>query len=339
MRTAILDAGSNSVHLDVLELAPGGPLHRVVTAKEPTRLGESLDGDGCLDEAAIRRLAAAVERVMAVARRADAQEVIAFATSAVREAGNRVAIVGAVEAATGVRLAFLSGADEARMTFLAVRSWYGWSAGPILLADIGGGSLELAAGVASQPDLSLSLPLGAGRLTRDRLAGDPPRHKDVTGLHHYVAGELEAGVSDLREWLADIRSAGYGLGSTVATSKTFKQLAKLAGETRRGAPVLRRKTARKQARHLARKAAKERARLRGVSRSRAHQILAGAIVAHSVMDQLDIPRLEICPWALREGIALRRVQQLAVPGEYTEDIAHLVHPLSRQHLHTVPSGA
>lgn len=329
MRTAFLDVGSNSAHLDVLDLAAGGPLHRVVTVKEPTRLGESLNGDGSLGDGAIRRLTAAVGRALAVARRADAQDVIAFATSAIRDADNRVAIVSEVEEATGIRLAFLSGADEARMTFLAVRGWYGWSAGPILLADIGGGSLELAAGVASEPDTALSLPLGAGRLTRDLVPGDPPRRKDIKRLRRHLLSELENGAGELDEWLAAAGSADHAPVRTVATSKTFKQLAKLAGDTWHGERVLRRKALGKQLRRLERKTIKERGRLRGVSQSHARQILAGAVVAQSVMDRLDITRLEICPWALREGIALRRLQQLAVPGEHTDDVAHLAQPLDR----------
>ena len=321
MRSAILDVGSNSVHLDVLDLAPGGPVHLVTTVKRPTRLGESLTSDGRIAEPAVRRLTQAVSEALAVAREMDATELIAFATSAVRDAANRVTVVDAVAAGTGVELAFLSGGDEARLTFLAVRGWYGWSAGPLLLADLGGGSLEIAAGEASEPEFAISLPLGAGRLTRDHLPGDPPPKESVRELRAYIAENLEVG--QFQEWLATAGNA-----RVVATSRVFTQLAKL---TRNGHDLsLRRRAMRKQVRRLAGETAAQRALLRGVSVSRAPQILAGAMVAEALLDSLDISRLEICPWALREGIALRRLGRLAVPGEQTDDIAHLLQPFPGQ---------
>ena len=87
-------------------------------------------------------------------------------TSAIREAGNGIEVLKRVRAETGVELHVTSGEDEARLTFLAVRRWFGWSAGRLLVLDIGGGSLELAAGMDEDPDVALSLPLGAGRMTR-----------------------------------------------------------------------------------------------------------------------------------------------------------------------------
>ena len=99
---------------------------------------------------------------------------MAFATSAVREAGNSADVLDRVRAETGVDLQVLSGEDEARLTFLAVRRWYGWSAGRLLCLDIGGGSLELAVGMDEEPELAFSVPLGAGRLTRTRFRSDPP---------------------------------------------------------------------------------------------------------------------------------------------------------------------
>ena len=98
---------------------------------------------------------------------------MAFVTSAIREAPNGDDVLARVRAETGVDLQLLSGEDEARLTFLAARRWFGWSSGTLLVVDIGGGSLELAAGMDEDPDAAISLPLGAGRLTAT-CSGDPP---------------------------------------------------------------------------------------------------------------------------------------------------------------------
>ncbi|MFI0350738.1 Ppx/GppA phosphatase family protein [Actinomadura sp. 9N407] len=325
MRSAILDIGSNSAHLKIVDLEPGEPARDVRSVKRPTRLAESLRRDGRLGPAAAGRLGASVAEALAVARAEGAQELIAFATSALRDAVNRGEIVAGLAARTGVEPAFLSGEDEARLTFLAARGWYGWSGGPLLLADIGGGSLEIATGEGAEPDLAMSLPLGAGRLTRDHLPGDPPGRKDVKRLRGFV-----------RERLAECLPRGpYDPGPeparAIATSKIFTQLAKLnRRKDADGNRILRRKDLRAQIPRLAGMTAAQRTRLKGVSASRAPQILAGAVVAEAVMGHLGLKRLEICPWALREGIALRRIQHLDGLGPHSDDIAHL--------LRTLPEG-
>ncbi|MBC6460665.1 Ppx/GppA phosphatase family protein [Actinomadura sp. HBU206391] len=333
MRTAILDVGSNSAHLMIVDLAAGRPIRTLGSVKRPTRLAESLTSDGHIERRAIDRVVSAVRAAAGVAGAQGATELIAFATSAVRDAANRHDVVAAVADRTGVALGFLPGRDEARLTFLAARAWYGWSTGPLLLADIGGGSLEIAAGTGSEPDLALSMPLGAGRLTRDHLPGDPPHRRHIERLRHHVADQLGPGLPErLAGHCADQchPHAGEPPGSrAVATSKTFTQLARLTrGRTRDGRRVLDIKPLRRQITRLAKLETTERARLPGISTTRAHQILAGAIVAERLMTALHLDRLEICPWALREGIALRRLQQLtAISRQHPDDIDHLLQPI------------
>ena len=115
----------------------------------------------------------------------------------------------------------LPGEDEARYTFLAVRRWYGWSAGRLLVLDIGGGSLELAAGRDEDPEVALSLPLGAGRLTRGRFRGDPPTRREVEAL----ADELDAALAPAIRRIEALGAHDLAVG----TSKTFRSLARLAG--------------------------------------------------------------------------------------------------------------
>ena len=192
------------------------------------------------------------------------------------------------------------------MTFLAVRRWFGWSAGRLLVLDIGGGSLELASGIDEEPDTALSVPLGAGRMTRERLHGDPPRAADVEALQEYCEKVLEKPAKLL---------AASGWDRPVATSKTFRTLARLAGAAPSAEGPLARRTLTVTGLHQVRGfiqhiPSAKLAEMDGVSASRAHQLLAGAIVAEATMRKLGIDALEMCPWALREGVILRRLDIL-----------------------------
>jgi exopolyphosphatase/guanosine-5'-triphosphate,3'-diphosphate pyrophosphatase len=173
-----------------------------------------------------------------------------------------------------------------------------------MVIDIGGGSLELAAGIDELPDAVASLPLGAGRLTRTMLPGDPPSGSDVKALRKHVRAQV-AGKLRPFETLGEV-------DHVVGTSKTFKQLARLAGapgaeEGERVPRLLCLADLDKWVPKLAAMTYAERAELPGVSTGRAPQLLAGAIVAEAVMSLLDVDEVQVCPWALREGIILRRL--------------------------------
>jgi exopolyphosphatase/guanosine-5'-triphosphate,3'-diphosphate pyrophosphatase len=258
---------------------------------------------------------ALVEAVIEARRQAKAlgcDELLAFATSAVRDATNSAEVLDRVAVESGVDLQVLTGEDEARLTFLAVRRWLGWSAGNLICLDIGGGSLELGAGGDEDPDVAVSLPLGAARLTRDRLDGDPPSKSDVAALRSFVDAQLA-------EPARRLLSAGTP-DRVVATSKTFRTLARLAGSAPSSAGPRARRTLNRTglaqvSAFVSRMTADDLAELDGVSESRAHQTLAGAVVAAAAMDALAIDRLELCPWALREGVILRRLDWLSQPED------------------------
>jgi exopolyphosphatase/guanosine-5'-triphosphate,3'-diphosphate pyrophosphatase len=311
-----LDVGSNSAHLKIVKLLAGEPPLPVRTVKCPTRLAESIDAHGAIVPEAIDRLAEAVAETAAAAHAHQVDKLIPFATSAVRDAVNRDEVVARVQAVAGLELGFITGEDEARLTFLAARRWTGWSAGQLLLLDIGGGSLEIAAGDGSEPRVALSVPLGAGRLTRDHLPGNPPRNKHVRRLRRYLHEVLSEVVVQLGDQPRPQRA--------VATSKTFTQLARLTGAASASAGIyaqrrLHLNSLRWWAQRLAKMDDARRARLRGVSRTRARQILAGAIVAETAMEMLGLRHLDICPWALREGILLCELDALG-GGTLTSDV-------------------
>ncbi|MEU4509598.1 Ppx/GppA phosphatase family protein [Nonomuraea wenchangensis] len=309
MRLGVLDIGSNTVHLLVVDAHRGARPIPAYSHKEELRLTEYLGEDNRLAERGVERLCAFVKEAVELAEDKGVEDLLAFATSAVREAANGEEVLARVEDGCGVHIEVLSGRDEARLTFLAVRRWFGWSSGRLLAFDIGGGSLEIAAGVDEEPDVAVSLPLGAGRLTRDWFTADPPSAEEVRRLRRHVRTEVARTVGSV---------ARYGRPDrAVATSKTFKQLARIAGAapTHEGLYVPRRLTRQDMAdwvTKLAGMSTAERARLSGVSEGRAAQLAAGALVADAAMDLFEVDSLEVCPWALREGVILRRLDLL--PG-------------------------
>ncbi|WP_084628544.1 hypothetical protein [Amycolatopsis nigrescens] len=311
MRLGVLDIGSNSAQLQVVDVVPGAPPLPAHAVKKPTLLGEEILPDGSLSKAGTERVADAVGRAVTAAGRHQVDQLYPFVTAAVRDATNRDEVIDRIEAVSGVRPQFLTGEQEARLTYLAAHRWYGWSAGRLLLIDIGGGSMELVLGRDAEPELAISLPLGAGRLTRAFLAGDPPTRGQLKALRRHVRETL-CEVADRLRWEGVPRRS-------VGTSKTFKQLARLGGAPpQRKGPFVRRTLRHRElhrwASRLCQMPASERAGLRGVSRSRARQIAAGAMVADATMSTLDVKSLEICPWALREGIMLRHLEAIAEPA-------------------------
>jgi exopolyphosphatase/guanosine-5'-triphosphate,3'-diphosphate pyrophosphatase len=307
MRLGVLDVGSNTLHLLVVDAHQGGRPLPAFSHKAEIRLGEHLDRENQLTEDVAQHLIDFVRESLQIAEDKGVRKMLAFATSAVRDAANGDELLARIESETGVAIKVLPGPDEARLTFLAARRWFGWSSGRLLLLDIGGGSLEIAAGHDEVPDTAVSLPLGAGRLTRDWLPGDPPSPDVVRKLRRHVRAEIAT--------VAGVLLRDGPPNHAVATSKTFRQLARITG----GAPSSEGPYVRRMLKHtdvsalaerLPQLAATERAELPGVSDGRAPQLAAGAIIADAAMDLLGLPVLEICPWALREGVILRQLDML-----------------------------
>lgn len=307
MRLGVLDVGSNTVHLLVVDAHPGARPLPAHSHKAELRLAELLDTDGAIGPAGVDRLVMTITDALQAAEDKGCEDVLPFATSAVREASNADEVLARVREETGVDLAVLTGAEEARLTFLAARRWFGWSAGRLLVLDIGGGSLEIGFGIDEEPDTAVSLPLGAGRLTSGWLPGDPPDPAEVKALRRHVRAQIARTVGEFSR---------FGRPDhVVATSKTFKQLARIAGAARSAEGLyvqrtLTRKALEEWVPKLAAMTADQRGRLPGVSEGRAAQLLAGALVAEGAMDLFGVEELEICPWALREGVILRRLDHL-----------------------------
>jgi exopolyphosphatase/guanosine-5'-triphosphate,3'-diphosphate pyrophosphatase len=308
MRLGVLDVGSNTVHFLVVDAHRGARPLPAFSHKAELKLADHLEDGGRLTHSGEKQLRAFVGEALRIAEDKGVEDLLPFATSAVRDAANGDEILARIKADTNVDIRVLSGQDESRLTFLAARRWFGWSSGRLLVIDIGGGSLEIGSGVDEDPDVAISLPLGAGRLTRGWLTTDPPSAKEVRKLRRHVRAEIAKTAGEvLRNGKPD---------HAVATSKTFRQLARIAGAAPSGeGPYVRRNLRHADltswATRLAQMTVAERAQLPGVSATRAPQLPAGAIVADAAMDLFDVDELEMCPWALREGIILSRLDVMA----------------------------
>ena len=312
MRLGVLDVGSNTVHLLVVDAHRGAhptPMHDDRTL---LRLAEEIGKDDKLSKAGEKALVRAVQKAVDQAEKQGCEDFLALVTSAIRDADNGMEVLERVREQTGVDLQVLSGEDEARLTFLAVRRWFGWSAGRLAVFDIGGGSLEIAGGADEAPDVAWSLPLGAARLSRTHFPTGEADPETVRELRREIRAEIARDAGHLLRGGPPDRAA--------ATSKTFRSLARICGAApSTGGPLVPRVLALSDLRDwipkLVGMGPDELAGLPGVSPSRTHQIIPGALVAEGCMDIFDLTELEICPWALREGVILERLDQLSVLGQ------------------------
>lgn len=310
MRLGVLDVGSNTVHLVVLDAVRDARPDPASSDRSTVRLMQYLEDDGTIRDDGIKALKKAVKRARKAADEFGCEEVVGMATSAIREAKNGAEVLAALEKVAGVPLRVLSGDQEAELTFLAARRWHGWAAGRLLDLDIGGGSLEISLGIDETPEFRVSLPLGAGRLTRHFLKSDPPEKDQMKALQKRVDKLLEPVADQLRKLPRP--------DHVVVTSKTFRSLARLAGFAQAVVgPEERRRMALSDLQdwvpRLARIPAEQRMELPGITPERTHQIVAGAVVAESAMRHLGIREVEVCPWALREGAILRRIDHMSGP--------------------------
>jgi exopolyphosphatase / guanosine-5'-triphosphate,3'-diphosphate pyrophosphatase len=307
VRLGVLDVGSNTVHLLVVDAHHGARPVPQTSEKSVLRLAEQMDAHGKITREGADHVIRTVRDAVESATAMGCEDLMAFATSAMRDASNSVAVLNRVHAETGVKLEVLSGEEEAILTFLAVRRWCGWSAGRLLMVDVGGGSLEIASGMDEEPDVAVSLPLGAGRLTRSWLTHDPPRRRELDALREHIVEQLVQPARKLHEAGTPDRVVG--------TSKTIRSLARLSGAAPSSAgPRVRRTLTdaglRQVIAFISRMSAEDLAELEGVSASRSHQLVAGALVVQATMCALDVDEMDLCPWALREGVILRRLDWL-----------------------------
>ena len=304
-RLGVLDIGSNTIHMLIVDAAPGSRPDPEASTKSTVRLMQYLKEDGCIKKAGIEAILAGVDQGMKLAEEYNVTQLLPMATSAIREAPNGSKILQQIEQHIGQGVVVLSGNDEARLTFLAARRWYGWDAGRLLVLDIGGGSLEVALGADEDLSLALSVPAGAGRITRELLPEGMASAKELESVREKVR--------DIMAPIAKAFDSEKSPDHAVATSKTFRSLARLAGnivQTPSGDSwIMTRAQLDDWIPRLAAISPEQRVALPGITVERTVQIVGGGIVASEIMRMLDVEQVEICPWALREGSILRWLDQ------------------------------
>ena len=305
-RLGVLDIGSNTIHMLIVDAAPGARPEPEASTKTTVRLMKYLKEDGSIRKAGVEAILEAVDESMRLAEEYQITQLLAMATSALREAPNGNKVLRKIEERIGQGVTVLSGTDEARLTFLAARRWYGWDAGRLLMLDIGGGSLEVAMGSDEEPTVALSVPAGAGRVTTRFLPEGTATPEELEEVRRQVRRILEPMV----EAFPKSKHPNHAVG----TSKTFRSLARLAGAVlrqpgREDTMIMTREQLEDWIPRLAAIEPEQRVALPGITPERTMQIVGGAIVADEVMKALNIQEIEICPWALREGAILRWLDQ------------------------------
>ena len=291
---AVLDVGSFSARLVVL--GPGGsPLEPALTHQTRLRLDRELDAEGKLTERGVAAIVAAVDAAMTMADKHGVTGVFPLGTSSIRDARNAPEVVRRIAKETGVELKFLSGRREAELAYVAARRWHGAAAGPLLVLDIGGGTVELAAGGGEYAGFARSLRLGARSMTREWLPADSASGKQMKGLRAHVLEEVSDALGDVLPEIAEHRVVGC--------SKVLQQLARLAGDRPGRARELHLDDLRAWIPRLAALPSSRRAELPGISQPRSRQALAGAIVAEALLT-VSGGRVAICPWSTRDGLLL-----------------------------------
>ena len=306
-RLGVLDIGSNTVHMIIVDAAPGARPDPEASVKNTVRLMQYLEDDGSINKAGVQALLDAVDAGMKLAEESKVSQILAMATSALREAPNGTRILGQIEDRIGQGVTVLSGVDEARLTFLAARRWYGWDSGRLLLMDIGGGSLEVAMGSDEDPNVAISVPAGAGRVTKQFLPSDGIATPDQLEAAHKAVRKI---IQPIVDEFPKSKVPNHAVG----TPKPFRPLARLAGAVLRQSGrvdswIMTREQLEDWVPRLAAISPDQRVALPGITPERTLQIVGGGIVADEIMKALDVDEIEICPWALREGAILRWLDQ------------------------------
>jgi exopolyphosphatase / guanosine-5'-triphosphate,3'-diphosphate pyrophosphatase len=319
MRIAAIDCGTNSIHMIVVRIRPDLSFEVIDREKEMVRLGSGgLDGKALTQEAMAAALQA-FSRFRRLAESHQVEEILASATSAVREAENGGEFLAAVERQTGIKAQVISGTEEARLIHLAAVYGVNVAGVSAVVVDIGGGSVEITHGSGTSLRAAKSFKVGVIRLTERYVHSDPLSGRDERKMVRHLDDELA-------KYLRDIRSAGFD--RVIGTSGTILSLGTVAaGERRRLSDEIRNlRVSTKQIHRLRKDVTRlsiaERMKLPGLDPRRADLIVAGGVLLDTVLKGLQATDITLCDFALREGLVLDYIQRnrrhIAQAGQYPD---------------------
>lgn len=302
MRIAALDLGSNSFHLIVVEAHANGSFETLLREKDVLRLAEDIATTHTIPPEKVEAAIASVNRMRALAENLDIDEWVVNATSALREARNGAEVVDMIEAETGVGVTVISGLDEAKLIFGAVRASVLIDKAPAVCIDQGGGSFEISVGDNTGMEWATSVKLGAVRLTAELVESDPPSKEDLQRVRERALQVLTPIARRVRR---------YRPGMLVATSGTLTSLARLASPSLAGATPNSLHQLTVTADELApvhqkvqTRSLEERRNLPGLDARRAEIIPVGSVVLQVAMELFGFDELTVSEWSMREGMVL-----------------------------------
>ncbi|MGB7441974.1 MAG: Ppx/GppA phosphatase family protein [Coleofasciculaceae cyanobacterium] len=302
---AAIDIGTNSIHMVVVQIDPVLPAFTIIAKEKDTvRLGERDPKTGDLSKEAIARAMATLRRCQDLAISYQAEQIVAVATSAVREAPNGRKFLEKVNSELGLFINLISGQEEARRIYLGVLSGMEFDNQPYIVIDIGGGSTELILGDSHEPRNLSSTKVGAVRLTAEYITTDPVSKLEFKYLQAYIRGMLERPIEELQEHLESGEKP-----CLIGTSGTIETLAAIHAKDKLGevpSPLrgyeFSRQDLQEMVNQLASLTIEERAGLPGLSEKRSEIIVAGALILLEAMKLLGVDSLTLAERALREGI-------------------------------------
>ncbi len=302
---AAIDIGTNSLHMVVVEIKPELPAFSVIAREKDTvRLGDRDPDTGNLNAAIMEKAIAALGRYQTIALSLGAQEVIAVATSATREAPNGREFIDMIDRALGLKVDLISGVEEARRIYLGVLSGLEFDNIPRISIDIGGGSTEMILGDSEEPRTLSSTKIGAVRLTSELVTTDPISDREFTYLQAYICGQLERPIEEIK---ANLKPGE--LPQMVGTSGTIETACMIIGREKTGVLPsrlhgfqLQRKDLEQLVQKMRRLNVTERSQVPGLSERRAEIILPGLLVLLHAMTALKMESLLLCERSLREGV-------------------------------------
>lgn len=344
---AAIDIGTNSVHMVVVRIKASLPAFSIIAReKETVRLGDRDPHTGNLTPAAIQRALSALKRCQEIAKSLNAQQILAVATSAVREAPNGQEFVRSIESELGLSVNLISGQEEARRIYLGVLSGVEFNNQPHLIIDIGGGSTELILGDTHAPRTLSSTKIGAVRLTSEFIPNNPVNDRELAYLQAYIRGQLERSIDEIK---ANLQPGE--VPKMIGTAGTIETLAAILNIDKQGNVPDRIHgcqidfvALRNLINRLKRMTIAERTAIEGISERRAEIIIAGAMILQEAMVMLSIESLTVCERSLREGVivdwmltqglienrlkyqgSIRERNTLQIAGKYGVDLPHSQH--------------
>lgn len=299
-KLAVIDIGTNSIHMVLAEILPDASFKILDRFKDMTRLGNGVFATRRLSDEAMARALEVLKTLVTLARNKGFERIVAVATSAVREAQNGGDFVALIMEQTGLRVRVISGMEEARLIFLGVKNSIALPEGPTLVVDIGGGSVELIVGNREGLIHGKSLKLGAIRLADQFLLKTPPSESMMQALDNAVLTHLRDALGSFKIKKFHSLVATSGMAGNVGEVVHLRQTGRPLPQHNLATVML--KDIRSLEAELARSSVKARLAIPGLDPKRVDTLLPTTVVLRRLLELSGLHEITLCDKAIREGL-------------------------------------